>query len=98
MTSAPIIYLSLVLGIVISLVLPLIRAMLPKPPQALASGELWEVIRPYVATAVFSAVVGLLLMAMLPDLCEWNEVLIYGYLWASTLQKATTGNASATLP
>jgi hypothetical protein len=90
-----IIYLSVAGGIVISVLLPLIRALLPKPPKALASGTTWERIRPYVATGFFSLIVAVLIVAVMGDrLDSWSMALIAGYTWDSTLQKLTTGNAS----
>ena len=83
-------------GIVISVLLPLIRAMLPKPPAALRSDfGWWEAVRPYVATAIFSFIVAALIVAALGDkLNSWATALIAGYTWDSTLQKVMTGNAA----
>ena len=92
-----IIYLSVTGGIVISVLLPLIRALLPKPPTALAAGTRWQRIRPYVATGIFSFVVAVLIVAAMGDrLDSWSTALIAGYTWDSTLQKLTTGNAGLT--
>jgi hypothetical protein len=53
----------------------------------------WERVRPYVATGLFSLVVALLVAAVVgSQLDTWSKALIAGYLWDSTLQKATTGN------
>ena len=88
-----IIYLSVAGGVVISVILPLIRALLPKPPQALAGGNWWERIRPYVGTGIFSLIVAILIVAAMGDqLDSWSKALIAGYAWDSTLQKLTTGN------
>ena len=90
-----IIYLSVTSGIVISVLLPLIRALLPKPPAALARGTKWERIRPYVATGAFSLIVAVIIVAAMGDrLDSWSTALIAGYAWDSTLQKLTTGNAA----
>ena len=89
------IYLSVASGIVISVILPLIRAFLPKPPKALSGETKWERIRPYVATGFFSLIVAVLIVAVMGDrLDSWSTALIAGYTWDSTLQKLTTGNAS----
>lgn len=90
-----IIYLAVTGGIVISVILPLIRALLPKPPAALAGGTKLERFRPYVATGIFSLVVAVLIVAAMGDrLDSWSTALIAGYTWDSTLQKLTTGNAA----
>lgn len=85
------------LGVVASVVLPLIRALLPKPNVGLRqwAGLLWPKIRPYVATAVFSLIVAALLMAFLGDtISTWRSALLAGYSFDSTLQKLSTGNTS----
>jgi hypothetical protein len=90
-----IIYMSVTGGIVISVLLPLIRALLPKPPAALARGAKWERIWPYVATGIFSLIVAVLIVAAMGNrLDSWATALIAGYTWDSTLQKLTTGNAA----
>jgi len=85
------------LGVVASVVLPLIRALLPKPNVSFRqwAGLLWPKIRPYVVTAVFSLVVAALLMAFLGDtISTWRSALLAGYSFDSTLQKLSTGNTS----
>lgn len=91
------IYLSVAGGVVISVVLPLVRALLPKPPSAVGGGTAWDRVRPYVATGVFSLIVALLVVATMGDqLDSWATALLAGYLWDSTLQKATSGNLAIT--
>jgi hypothetical protein len=84
------------LGIVISVLLPLIRALLPKPPAVLKSDHgWWEAVRPYVATAIFSFIMAALIVAAMGDrLNSWATALIAGYTWDSTLQKVMTGNTA----
>ena len=89
------IYFCVAAGIVMSVLLPLIRALLPKPPVALRAEPTWDAIRPYVATGVFSLVVALLIVAAMGSrLDSWSTALIAGYTWDSTLQKLTTGNVA----
>lgn len=89
------IYFCVALGVVISVILPLIRALLPKPPRALIAPDWWPAFRPYVLTGVFSLVVALLIVAAMgPQLNSWATALFAGYTWDSTMQKFTTGNAS----
>jgi hypothetical protein len=90
-----IIYLSVAGGIVISVILPVIRALLPKPPMALAREDKWQRIRPYIATGIFSLIVAVLIVAAMgPQLSSWSTALIAGYTWDSTLQKLTSGNVA----
>ena len=93
MSTLLVVYLAAAAGVAISVILPLIRAALPKPPAMLAtaSRSWWEVARPYVATAAFSAIVALLIVASNEDL-TWRTALFAGYAVDSTLQKMTTGN------
>ena len=87
------IYLWVAAGVGISVLLPLIRALLPRPPLQLRGLPSWERVRPYLATGLFSLVVALLVVAIMDgQLDTWSKALIAGYLWDSTLQKATTGN------
>jgi hypothetical protein len=88
-------YLWVALGVVVSVVLPLIRALLPKPPKALRGENLWQAIRPYAATALFALLTAVLILAAMgAQLTSWATALIAGYTWDSTLQKLTTGNAA----
>jgi hypothetical protein len=82
------------LGVAISVVLPLIRAILPRPQQAFREWvDFWDKARPYVATALFSLLVAVLLMAYLGDtITSWKAALLAGYSCDSTLQKLATGN------
>jgi hypothetical protein len=87
------IYLWVAAGVGISVLLPVIRALLPRPPMQLRGLPNWERVRPYVATGLFSLVVALLVVAVMgSQLDTWSKALVAGYLWDSTLQKATTGN------
>jgi hypothetical protein len=89
------IYLSVAGGVAISVFLPLIRALLPKPPAALRGAAKWEVIRPYVVTGIFSLVVAVLVVAAMGSrLDSWSTALFAGYAWDSTIQKCTTGNVA----
>ena len=88
-----IIYLSVVGGVVISVALPFIRALVPKPNVSLDRKEFWKKIRPYVATGIFSLLTALLIVAgMGKQLDSWGAALLAGYTWDSTLQKFTSGN------
>ncbi len=92
-----IIYLSVAGGVAISVILPVLRALLPRPPKTLAVVDRWERIRPYVATGLFSLIVAVLIVAAMGSrLDSWSTALIAGYTWDSTLQKLTTGNAALT--
>ncbi|HEX9698857.1 MAG TPA: hypothetical protein VGD06_05295 [Acidobacteriota bacterium] len=80
------IYLSVAMGIAISVVLPLIRAFLPKPPRTFRESATWATFRPHVATGVFSLVVAVLIVAFVgeqPD--TFQKALIAGYTWDATV-------------
>ncbi len=77
------------LGIAVSLVLPILRAMLPAPPspKALFVG-LWPKASPYVIIGMVSLVAALLVLAVVEDpFTDWKSALLAGYMWDSTLQK-----------
>jgi len=84
-----------VLGIVISVLLPILRGLLPRPPGVLdanAAGAfltaLWVHARPYLAVGLFSLVTGVLIVAFTyGTLKDWRAAFLAGYAWDSTLQK-----------
>jgi hypothetical protein len=88
------IYLSTMVGILLSILLPILVRVLPESVGgSLASGKskmmrIWEVIWPYLATGIFSALTALLVVAFLGDqLKDWRAGLLAGYSWDSTIQK-----------
>jgi hypothetical protein len=84
-------YLVVALGIVISVVLPILRKLYPEPAAAAAgttAGRLWAVANPYVVLGVGSLLTALLIVAFGGDsLTSWKAALLAGYAWDSTLQK-----------
>ena len=83
-------YLWCVLGIVISVLLPILTALLPRPlGRTLAAGIMPEV-RPYLVTGLFAVVAAIVVIATAGDAARnWTsaQALIAGYSWDSTLQK-----------
>lgn len=86
-------YFGCVIGIVISIVLPILRALLPKPPSAAAAPPkflvaLWNYAKPYLVVGVFSVLTAFLIIALTGDTVKgFKAGLLAGYLWDSTLQK-----------
>ena len=97
MTQADLtIYLFCVIGIIVSIVLPILRGLLPKPPgpptAAAASRftKFWVHARPYLVVGLFSLLTGILIVAFTyGTLKDWRAALLAGYAWDSTLQKLT---------
>jgi len=82
-------YLYVVIGIIISIVLPIIKAMLPK--QGTMNENYWPLVKPYVVIGIFSLLTGVLIVAFLGDALDgWQIAIISGYAWDSTLQKVGT--------
>ena len=83
-------YLWCVLGIAISVLLPILTALLPKPlGRTLAAGVMPE-IRPYLATGLFAVIAAVVVIAAAGEGAQtWTsaQALIAGYSWDSTLQK-----------
>ena len=81
------------LGVLISILLPIIREAIPKPQGKTAGIEaivprIWKITKPYLALGLFSLIVALLLVAFLKDqLIDWRAALLSGYAADSTLQK-----------
>ena len=90
-------YVLCVVGIIISIVLPILRNLLPKPPEANlqdAQSSFWTVFwqksTPYLVVGLFSLLTGLLVVAFtFSTLNDWRAALLAGYAWDSTLQKLT---------
>ena len=86
-------YLGCVIGIAISIVLPILRALLPKPPGAAAASPkflvaLWNYAKPYLVVGAFSLLTAFLIIALTGDtISGFKAGLLAGYLWDSTLQK-----------
>lgn len=86
-------YLYCTLGIVISIVLPILRQSLPKPKQntlgvAPFKTRLWDIAKPYCVIGLFSLLVGVLVVASAGDtIKDWRLAVLLGYSWDSTLQK-----------
>lgn len=90
------IYLGVITGVLLSVSLPILRGLLPKPPAlaAAAAGGVWAELRPYVVIAIFSVLTAILVMAFAGDAVDkwtWYQALLAGYAWDSTLQKASKG-------
>ncbi|RYE09504.1 MAG: hypothetical protein EOP22_08540 [Hyphomicrobiales bacterium] len=83
-----------VLGIVISVVLPPLWAVVQQrfpangaTPKGLAA-DIWYLTKPYLALGAASALTALLLLAVLGDnLVDPRAAILAGYAWDSTLQK-----------
>ncbi len=81
-------YLSVALGIAISVILPILREYLPKPTKERDVRAVWSIAKPYLVLGVFSLIVGLLIVAAGGETLEdWKVAFIAGYAWDSTLQK-----------
>jgi hypothetical protein len=95
MNDFVVIYLSCVLGVFISIILPVLRQALPTPPPTKAIGtppsiyqRIWEQTKPYLVTGLFSLLVSILLVAFLKEqLTDWRAGILAGYAADSTLQK-----------
>ncbi len=73
------------LGVIISVILPIIRAYIPTPPL---SPNFWAIAKPYIFLGLFSLIVSILLIAYAGNaLTDPREALLLGYAWDSTVQK-----------
>ncbi len=94
------IYLWCVLGIIVSILLPILRGLLPRPAGAVVANAaamgflsaLWDHAKPYLVVGLFSLLTGILIVAFTyGTLKDWRAALLAGYAWDSTLQKLTKG-------
>jgi hypothetical protein len=81
-------YWEIVLGILISVVLPILRSKLPKPPteRRVEGTPKWQKI---LAVGLFSILTAVIILAMSKDKTDWTwqEAVIAGFAWDSFLQK-----------
>lgn len=81
-------YLFSAFGILISIVLPILREMIPTGGKMRGFPEMWEIIKPYLAICMFSLLTALLVVAFTQEtLTDWKAALLAGYAWDSTIQK-----------
>ncbi|MGA8368149.1 MAG: hypothetical protein ACLQMT_08160 [Candidatus Acidiferrales bacterium] len=84
-------YLIVALGIVISVLLPILRQFLPRPPKAFgvtAPDQKMTIVRQFAVLGLVSLLTALLIMAFAAgSLNTWRDALLAGYAWDSTLQK-----------
>jgi hypothetical protein len=87
------VYPYVVLGIVISVILPILRQSLPKPKEGKFLGKrfaerIWPIAEPYVYLGIASLVIGVLVVAFSGEsLADWKAALLLGFSWDSILQK-----------
>ncbi len=89
------IYPYVVLGIVFSVIIPILRQSLPKPaPQSKYDGKdffdrIWPIAKPYIVLMIFSLIIGVFVVALSGDiLADSTKALLAGFTWDSILQKA----------
>lgn len=82
-----------VVGVLISIILPILMQSIPQPAGGTASvggflSRLGRSAKPYIASVVASLLIALLLMAMTGDTFkDWKTALLLGYAWPSTFEK-----------
>jgi hypothetical protein len=87
------VYFWVMLGIIISVLLPIMWTQLKRyfPVSAtskLPIASIWTVVKPYVILGIASGLTSILIVAFLSDqLADYRAALLAGYAWDSTLQK-----------
>lgn len=80
-----------VVGILISIVLPILRQLLPKPAPLASAVPPWK---RYAGIGLFSLVTAVVVIAFgrgSVSSWQWFDALLAGYAWDSTLQKVING-------
>ena len=80
-----------VLGILVSVILPVLRRMLPKPLTLQGDVPAWK---RYGAIGLFSLITAVVVIAFVKASVSnwwWYDALLAGYVWDSTLQKLING-------
>lgn len=87
-------YLFVALGVVLSILIPLLRPLIPISfgPRA-DPAEWWPYARPFLIIGVFSLLVAVLIVAFSKETIDdkWGLAVLAGYAWDSTLQKLSKG-------
>lgn len=91
------IYPYVVLGIAISVILPILKKAIPQPStdskyfDASLGARVWPIAKPYVIIGIVSLIIGILVVAISGDTLEdWTTALMAGFTWDSILQKVGT--------
>lgn len=90
-------YFAVAAGVVISVLYPILRQALPKPPAGPAGLQAflpraWRFAKPYLALLIIALVTAPLIMAFLGDrLAGWPAALLAGFAWEATIEKVKTG-------
>ena len=80
-----------VAGILISIVLPILRRLLPQPRTFTSELPPWK---RYAVIGMFSLVTAVIVVAFSRDSVsswQWYDAVLAGYAWDSTLQKVING-------
>jgi len=86
------VYPYVVVGIVISFILPILRQAIPKTTRALGARgflqTIWPIAKPYIIILIFSLFSAILIVAYIGDtLTDWRAALLAGFSWDSLMQK-----------
>lgn len=93
-------FLWLVLGIIISLVLPILSAQVkqifaPAIGPAISMTSLWQQAKPFIVTSLFAILTAVVILASIVksggSISSWADALLYGFAWDSILQKLLAG-------
>ena len=85
------------IGVAISIVLPALLAYVkgkfapPAGAEAYGVGDIWPVIKPYLALGVLSIIIAVIVVAAVDDIKTWKGAMLAGYAADSTLQKIKDG-------
>ena len=86
------------LGVVASILIPVLLAAVPKAGHRRNLSSLWDHAKPYVALGVVSFLISLVVLAFFAsqdkELKEWWQAFLAGYAFDSTLQKVREGLSS----
>jgi len=80
-------YLFIVLGVLVSFLLPVLRKAIPNSTKKSFAARFGDEAKPYLIVLAFSLLVGFLMLAALPEAFDWKTAILTGYAWDSTLQK-----------
>jgi hypothetical protein len=85
------VYWYVVIGVLISVILPILRALLPTTQSGNGEKPAWK---RYLAVGIFSLLTSIIVLAFAKDQpkdWQWYDAVLAGFAWDSLLQKAVNG-------
>jgi len=88
------IYFLVVIGIIISIVYPILRQAIPRPKNAAPAllTRIWEALKPYIIVLIIALISAPLVIAFMGEkINNYESAILAGFAWESILEKIKNG-------